>query len=393
MANISLNNRQPDNGRYYRGQLEYAIGVPFVDGNRLTILQNGVEIFPAMIDAIKRAQYSIDFETFVYWRGDIAERFADALASKAREGRVVRVLLDAYGAKRLAKHLVNKMEDAGVEVRWFRPLKTWRIWRVDKRTHRKIMVIDNATGFTGGVGIAEEWTGDARNPDEWRDTHLRMVGPAVRALKAAFLENWNEAGEWLWEESHDLSKPQGGGVPVQIVRAAATIGWNDMATLIRSLVSASTHSLSLVTAYFVPDPKLVDLICEAVERGVDVRMMIPGRYSDSILSQLAGQVSIDRLLEQGVKIWRYQKTMLHSKLVMVDNTLACVGSANLNHRSMGKDEECCAVILSPELTTQLEEQFSQDCENAQSLILSEWRARGALMRSKERLARFLVEQL
>lgn len=385
--------QHPGDSTDYRKPLEYAVGVPFVEGNRLTVLQNGVEIFPAMLEAINHARYSVDFETYVYWRGDIAERFAQALAEKAREGKIVRVLLDSFGAKRMSDTLIDKMRQAGVELRWFRPLATWRIWRSDKRTHRKILVIDDQVGFTGGVGIAEEWTGDARNPDEWRDTHLRIEGPAVPGLKAAFLENWNESGDWTWEGERQVSRPKIDGERVQIVRASATIGWTAMATLMHSLVSLSTRSLTLVTAYFVPDPRLVELICEAAGRGVDVRILIPGRYADSRLSQLAGHVSIDTLLACGTRIWLYQKTMLHSKLVMVDSTLSCVGSANLNHRSMGKDEECCAVISSSGLTRQLEEKFAVDCEAGEALTLSEWRARGGWLRIKERLARLLVEQL
>ncbi len=377
----------------YRERLEYAVGVPFVEGNRLTVLQNGVEIFPAMLDAINKAQHSIDFETYIYWKGDIAVRFAQALAEKAREGKTVRVLLDSFGAKKISDALIDRMQEAGVDVRWFRPLSHWRIWRHDKRTHRKILVVDNYLGFTGGVGIAEEWTGNARNKDEWRDTHLRIEGPAVPGLNAAFLENWNESGDWTWEGSRERPSSRTDGEPVQIVRASSTIGWTSMATLMHSLASLSTGSLTLVTSYFVPDPRLVELICDMAGRGVDVRILVPGQYSDSRLSQLAGHISIDRLLASGVRIWRYQKTMLHAKLVMVDSTLTCVGSANLNHRSMGKDEECCAVISSPELTRRLEERFELDCESAESLTLTEWRARGAWLRIKERLARLLVEQL
>lgn len=377
----------------YRAQLEYAVGVPFVEGNRLTVLQNGVEIFPAMLNAIEQAQQQVDFETYVYWRGDIAERFARALADKAREGKIVRVLLDSFGAKKMSDGLIDIMQEGGVEVRWFRPLGTWRLWRSDKRTHRKILIIDDCVGFTGGVGIAEEWTGDARNPDEWRDTHLRIEGPAVPGLKAAFLENWNESGDWTWEGKRDIPDARSDGESVQIVRASSTIGWTGMATLMHSLVSLSSQSLTLVTAYFVPDPRLVNLICAAAARGVSVRVLIPGRYCDTRLSQLAGQVSIDRLLDCGVSIWRYQTTMLHAKLVMIDSTLACVGSANLNHRSMGKDEECCAVIASPAVTRQLEDRFVTDCEGAEALALDEWRARGTWLRIQERLARLLVEQL
>lgn len=385
--------QQPANVEEYCQQLEYTVGIPFVEGNEITVLQNGDEIFPAMLDAIEQAEHSVDFETFVYWEGDIAREFARALARQAKRGVTVRVLLDSFGSKKMSQELVDMMLEAKVEVRWFRPLATWRVWRVDKRTHRKILVIDDRTGFTGGVGIAEEWTGDARNPDEWRDTHIRIVGNATRGLKAAFLDNWNEAGNWMWEGKREYQDHRCGDVAVQIVRASATIGWTDMSTLLRSLVSVSTRKLTIVTAYFVPDPKLADLICDAAERGVDVRILVPGHYTDSRLSQLAGHLSIERFLTCGVKMWKYQKTMLHAKLIMVDDIISCVGSANLNHRSMGKDEECCAVISSSDVTQQLEEKFEQDCLESERLILDKWKSRNLWLRIKERLARLIVEQL
>ncbi|TQV78809.1 cardiolipin synthase B [Exilibacterium tricleocarpae] len=378
---------------YYQVQLEYALGVPFIDGNRLKALQNGAEIFPAMLAAIAQAQDSVDFETFVYWQGDIARRFADALAAKAREGKTVRVLLDAFGAKTISVTLVEKMQSAGVEVRWFRPLATWRLWRNDKRTHRKILVIDDRIGFTGGVGIAEEWEGNASNPSEWRETHFKLDGPAVRGLKSAFLDNWNEAGDWTWDGQRTPTPAHPDGEPVQIVRASSTIGWTEMASLLRALVSVSRQSLTIVTAYFVPDAKLVDILCAAAQRGVEVRLLLPGKYIDKRLPQLAGQLSFERLLAGGVKIWIYQRTMLHAKLMTVDGTLACVGSANLNHRSLGKDEECCAVVLSPALAAELESDFIADCSHAEQLTLAAWKGRSTWLRAKERLARLLIEQL
>ena len=377
----------------YLDGLEYALGVPFVPGNRLTLLQNGNEIFPSMLGAIESAKHSVDFETFVYWRGDIAEQFARALALKASEGKTVRVLLDAYGARTIAEHLIELLVDAGVDLRWFRPLSTWRLWRIDKRSHRKILVVDDLVGFTGGVGIAQEWMGDARNPDEWRETHLRLDGPAVSGLKAAFLENWNESGSWTWQLPEAAPAEHADGDQVQIVRASATIGWTGMATLLHSLVSVSRESLTLVTAYFVPDPRLVDLLCDAAARGVHVRILLPGRYTDSRLSQLAGQLSLDALLECGVRVWLYDRTVLHAKLVAVDSSIVCVGSANINHRSMGKDEECCAVALSKILARQIEARFEMDCEHARSLVLGEWRRRSLWTRLKERSARLLVEHL
>lgn len=376
-----------------RDTLEYALGVPFSDGNLIQILRNGDEIFPEMLRAIASARTTIDFVTFVYWKGDIAVQFAEALAERARAGVVVRVLLDSFGAKAMDDRLIDEMDQAGAEVRWFRPLSTFRIWRSDKRTHRKLLICDNKCGFTGGVGIAEEWNGDARNPQEWRDTHVRVEGQALLGLRAAFLDNWNESGEWLYEKAPELKVQNVGDTPVQVVRASTTIGWTDIACLIRTLVAMSRKQLWITTAYFVPDMLLTRLLCDAVRRGVDVRILIPGKQTDSRLSQLAGQISYDALLDCGVRLFHYQQTLLHTKVLTVDGLVSCIGSANLNHRSLGKDEECCIVALSETVCATLDQHFAEDCKHADEIKSGEWPNRGALEKMKERGARLLVEQL
>ena len=376
-----------------RAQLENMLGSPFVDGNKVEVLQNGDEIFPAMIGAANDATESIDFLTFVYWKGAIAKTFAETLAERASAGVRVRVLLDAFGAHQMEDDLLTLLQDSRAEVRWFRPLSTWRVWRSDKRTHRKIMIVDNARGFTGGVGIAEEWSGDARGPGEWRDTHFSLEGPAVRSLNAAFVDNWNEAGDWTWDIVHEPPTKFDGGYAVQVVRASSTIGWSDTAALLRSMISVSRRTLTIVTPYFVPDAQLVALICAPAQRNVVVNLMFCGQYTDARLSQLAGQRAYEALLNSGVTLWRYQKTMLHAKLIIADGQFSCAGSANLNHRSMGKDEECCFVVISEDIARQLQQRFGEDCESSEKISLREWEGRGTVMRTKEWLANLLVEQL
>ena len=346
-----------------------------------------------MLDAIGAAERRIDFATFVYWTGDIARKFADALSGKARSGVQVRILLDAFGASKMDPALVKGMREAGAEVRWFRPLSTWRIWRSDKRTHRKLLICDESVGFTGGVGIAKEWEGDARNPGEWRDTHFALRGPVVTDLRAAFMDNWNEAGDWTFDSRVATPEKQEQNLSIQVVRGSTTIRWTDTATLLRSLVSLSTARLRITTAYFNPDRTLVDLFLEARARGVDVQILMPGKYCDSRLSQLSGHQHIERLLQAGVRMWRYQKTMLHAKVVTVDSRLAFGGSANLNFRSMGKDEECSIVVDSAEIADQLDAAFEQDTEAAEPLELERWRARPTRLRWMERCARVIAEQL
>src|SRR5690606_17200742 len=219
-SSVAIN--QSEGLAHYRRALEATLGIPFAEGNSIRVLRNGKEIFPALLEAIEQAEHTIDFLTYVYWTGDIAERFADALIRKARQGVDVDVILDAFGAKQMNRQLVQKMEQAGVTVCWFRPM-TWRLWRFDNRTHRKILVCDGAVGFTGGVGIAEEWEGDALNPSQWRDTHIRVEGPAVHGIHAAFLGNWSEMGRTVKLRDEAFPKLQGrGDAAVMSLRSVAS---------------------------------------------------------------------------------------------------------------------------------------------------------------------------
>lgn len=376
-----------------RQLLEQATGQPFTDGNHVQILQNGIEIFPAMLDAIHSAERRIDLATFVYWKGDIAQAFADVLSERARAGARVQVLLDSVGAKPMRRQLLEQMTRAGVQIRWFRPLGKLRPRRVDKRTHRKLLICDDTIGFTGGVGIADEWNGDARNPAEWRDVHVAIHGPAIIGLRAAFIDNWNEAGDWEFDDRVTCPAAGIGNVPVQVVRASTTLGWTDTANLLRALISLSKRQLRLVTAYFNPDSALVDLLLAAKKRGVDVRILVPGAHCDSRLSQLAGFENMEKLLEAGIRIWMYNRTMLHAKVMTVDSEVAMIGSANLNYRSMNKDEECCVVMLSGELAKSLDERFDDDCRQSVEQAVSDFKSRSAFLRLQERCARLIKEQL
>lgn len=364
----------PDEG-HIQARLEERLGVPFTQGNRVQALRNGVEIFPAMLQAIEEASHSVELETFIYWSGEVARRMAEALADAARRGVDVRVLLDAAGCLPMDDELRTVMTDAGVDVRMFGPLRPWRFWELDHRTHRKILVCDGKLGFTGGVGIAEEWEGDARSPEEWRETHFVLEGPAVQGLRGTFLEHWLAAGEEAddatarlpdWGGRTPSSDPQdghdgdGGEARVQVVASTAAGRWSTVQTLFRALVDEARHSLQITTAYFVPEPDVVDLLCQAAERGVEVDVLHPGPHIDHRVSQLAGEAVYPQLLDAGVRIWRYQKSMIHAKVLIVDGILSCIGSVNLNHRSAQKDDEVALNVLDRGLATHLSGHFHED---------------------------------
>ena len=371
-----------------RRALEGILGVPATEGNAIEVLRNGDEIFPAMLDAIRSAENTIDFLTFVYWSGEVGTEFAEALSQRARAGVRVRVLLDSWGAQPIDSDLVEDMEEAGVHVRWFRPISRFQPSKMNHRTHRKVMIVDEAVGFTGGVGIADEWGGNARNESEWRDTHFRVRGPSVDGLRAAFLDNWLEVDDELYDDDVDRfpEQPQAGSSVVQAVRGASETGWSDISTLFLALLQLAQERVRIVTAYFVPDTQLNDRLCAAAERGVRVEILLPGPHADKRFVQLAGESSFERLLECGVKIWNFQPSMLHAKIMTVDGVIANIGSSNLNARSTELDEEINLVAIDPELVRLLDEQFDEDIERSEAIDAGRWKRRSLPQRALERAA-------
>ena len=240
-----------------------------------------------------------------------------------------------------------------------------------------MLIVDEAVGFTGGVGIADEWNGDARNEHEWRDTHFRVRGPAVDGLRAAFLDNWLETDDVLFEPDVDRfpDQPHAGSTVVQSVRGASETGWSDISTLFLPLFQLAQERIRITTAYFVPDTELNDRMCAAAERGVEVQILLPGPHADKRFVQLAGESSYGRLLDCGVKIWHYQPSMLHAKVMTVDGVIANIGSANLNARSTELDEEVNLVALDPELVRVLDAQFDEDLERSEAIVKGRWEDR------------------
>jgi cardiolipin synthase A/B len=370
-----------------RRVLEGVIGVPATEGNRIDVLCNGDEIFPAMLDAIEQGRHTIDFLTFVYWEGEIGREFAHRLAERAAEGVRVRVLLDALGARTMERSLINLMSSKGVQIRWFRPLRRFWPSAINHRTHRKVLIVDEAVGFTGGVGIADEWKGDARDASEWRDTHFRVVGPAVDGLRAAFVDNWAETDDELFEEDVDRfpDQPKPGQSLVQCVRGASESGWSDMATLFRTLLQLAQHRIRITTPYFVPDADLGDRLCAAADRGVDVQVLLPGPVMDKRFVQVAAEGEYERLLEHRIAVWNFQPTMLHSKVMTVDGVVASVGSANFNPRSVTWDEEINVVAIDAELVSVLDSQFEADLERSVRIEPGRWRRRSVVQQAAERV--------
>jgi cardiolipin synthase len=364
---------------------EALTGAPISWGDDAELLVNGDQIFPAYLETIAAAQRTLCLTTYVYWRGEIAHEVAAAVCARARDGVEVNVIIDAVGGMRMDPALVERMEEAGVRVVRFRPPRAYAARRLTHRTHRKLLVADGEVGLTGGVGIAEEWTGDAQDPDHWRDTHVRVRGPVVRGLFGAFAENWLEAtGEVLAGDGYlpDIERSNGGG-PMMVVRSSAGVGDTNVEALYYLAIAAARETLDLTAAYFVPRPAFTDALCGAAERGVRVRVLVPGRHIDKAAVRVAGRAAYDQLVACGVLVYEYGATMLHAKSMTVDGAWASVGSVNFDNRSFQLNDEATLCVLSEEFAGRLTEQFERDLEASVRIEPERWSRRGPLQRAAE----------
>lgn len=367
-----------------RRRLERLIGVAATEGNAVVPLRNGDEIFAAMLAGIRSAEHTVDMMTFVYWKGDIAREFAQALADRARAGVRVRLLLDGFGSRLIEREQLEVMERAGVHVAWFRKPLYLSPLKQNHRCHRKVLVVDEETAFTGGVGIAEEWCGDARNEHEWRDTHVEVRGPAVDGIAAAFAQNWAECHDELFDDrDRFVEQRRHGDAVVQVVRGSASFGWQDMQTLIRVMLESAEERFRLATAYFSPDAYFVELLCATARRGVRVEILLPGPHTDKRVCRLAGQHFYEDLTACGVKIFQYQPTMMHAKVITVDHVAALIGSTNFNRRSLDHDEEVMLAVLDQDFTATLDEHFDQDVTVSDQIRPGRWKKRSVVQRVRE----------
>ncbi|GGX44187.1 phospholipase D-like domain-containing protein [Streptomyces fructofermentans] len=376
--------RSADRKQRFRRRLERMIGVAATEHNTLVPLRNGDEIFTSMLASIRAAEHTVDMMTFVYWRGAIARSFAVALADRARAGVRVRLLLDGFGSRLIERDLVTLMERAGVLVAWFRKPLSLSPLKQNHRCHRKALIVDETLAHTGGVGIAQEWCGDARSAAEWRETHVRVSGPAVDGIAAAFAQNWAECHPALFDDrDRFVGQPARGTSTVQVVRGSASVGWQDMKTLIRVMLESAQERVRLTTAYFAPDPYFVGLLGATARRGVEVEILLPGPHTDKRVCQLAGERLYSTLLDAGVRIWEYQPTMMHAKVITVDRVASLVGSVNFNRRSLDHDEEIMLAVLDEAFTATLDGHFDDDRSVSRRVDAARWNTRSVSQRLQE----------
>lgn len=369
-------------------------GAPLSEGNQVAILKNGVQIFPSMLAAIRAAKKTINLEFYIYWDGSVGRDFAEALAERARAGVEIKVILDAVGSAPMSRSLIDFLARNGVDLEWYHPLRWYTLSRLNHRTHRKVLVVDGEVGFTGGVGIADNWLGDADSKDHWRETVARVEGPVVAQMQFAFMDNWVKSrGELLTGLDYFPAIEPRGKHLTQVIKSSPSEGSSTAKLLyIISIVSA-IRSIYISSAYFVPDSDTIRALEGAVRRGVDVRVIAPGEYTDVPIARQASRLHYEGLLRRGIRIFEYQPTMMHAKTMVVDGIWTTVGSSNFDDRSFRLNDEVNVNVYDEPVAAQMEAIFFDDLAKSVEITSRKWLRRPVFDRLKESIAGVLKRQL
>jgi len=370
-----------------------ATGSPFIEGNTLELLNNGDAFYPPMLDAIKAARVSITIEAYIYWAGEIGRTFAEALAERAKGGCRVKILLDAIGSSNVGTEILEVLEGGGCQVAWYNPIRWYTIGRFNNRTHRKSLIVDGHVAFTGGAGIADHWRGNARGPHEWRDTQIRLEGPAVVPLQTGFAHNWQETtGELLSGGLYYPTIQPRGSLAVQTILSSPETGSSSVRTMYYLSIVGARDSIYIANPYFVPDPVAIETLIDARRRGVDVRIMVSGIRNDNWLARHNSVRLFGDLLAAGIEIQEFNRTMLHQKTMVVDRRWATIGTTNFDNRSFAHNEESNVCFFDRRLADQLYKTFLDDLSGSNRVTAEGWAKRGLWARVQEFLASFLQEQ-
>jgi cardiolipin synthase A/B len=380
-------------GQFVRS-IGHLLGPPIVAGNRVTALHNGDEIFPAMLEAIRGAETTITFETYIYWQGEIAREFSAALTERAKAGVKVHVLLDWLGSKKMDVALIERMKDAGVEVEHYHPLRWFNLDRINNRTHRKLLVVDGRIGFTGGVGIADEWSGKGDSPGHWRDTHYRIEGPVVADVQAAFMDNWLKTrSQVLHGEDYFPPLEEVGTVAAQMFKSSPREGGESVRLMYLLAIASAQKIIQIGNPYFVPDDLSIETLIAARRRGVKIELVLMGRETDTEFTRKASRSRWGRLLAAGVEIYEFQPTLYHNKLMVVDDCLVSVGSTNFDNRSFRLNDEANLNVLDTAFAQEQVGQFRRDKARSRQITLEAWHKRPRMEKVLEHGAGLFRSQL
>ncbi len=366
--------------------IEAHTDAPVTSGNRIDVLLNGDETFPVMLGEIRKAKSSITFAQYLYEDGSIARELAQAFAERCRAGVKTTILLDSHGSGKVPSEIIATMKDAGCNVEYFRRIEAdgiifpWKLLRYNYRSHRRVLVIDGRVGFTGGYGISEAWTGNGRIPEHWRDTNARIEGPVVRFLQTAFAESWLEAtGIAIGGDDYFPHLEPKGNLSAQIVKSSPTGGsFQNYMLFLLSINSAKT-SVLITNPYFIPDEVMTNALLKAVERGVRVVVLVPGK-SDSRFTYTASRSHYGKLLLGGVKVFEYQASLMHAKTIVADGVWATIGSTNFDNRSFALNQEINLTVYDKGTAQKLEKIFSDDLTYSKEITYEAWQSRGIFER-------------
>ena len=352
------------------------LGPSIVDGNTANELVNGDAIFPSMLKAIRGAKKTVLFETYIYWSGEIGDEFADALSERARNGVKVHVLLDWVGSGKIDDNVIDKMKQAGVQVEKYHPLRWYNLGRLNNRTHRKLLIVDGSVGFTGGVGIAPLWTGNAQDPDHWRDSHFRVEGPVVAQMQSVMLDNWVKTTGKVVHGVEYFPPPRPvGSQSAQVFASSPSGGSESMMMMYLLAITAAERTIDLSSAYFVPDDITRQALVDAIRRGVKVRIITPGEHMDAETVRRASRGLWGPLLEAGAQMYEYQPTMYHCKVMIVDGLMTSVGSTNFDMRSFRLNDEANLNVYDAGFAARQTQVFEADLKQSRKVTLQAWQSR------------------
>jgi len=402
IANLSLGNKEVDkplqrlfsvDSPQFQWVMGAALTPPMVGGNQVQALVNGSEIFPSMLEAIRSAQTSITLETYIYWSGSVGRDFTAALIDRSKQGVRIKVLLDWFGSS-LNEALLEQMRAGGVDIQLYNPPTWHNLHRMNHRTHRRLLVVDGRVGFIGGAGLGEKWSGDAQDPEHWRDSHFRVEGPVVTQLQAAFIDNWiATTGEVLHSLDYLPRVADSGNASAQLFTASPGGGSKSMQLMYLMAITSAARTIDLSAAYFVPDEVALKSLVAALQRGVRVRIILPGPHMDSRLVQHASRALWGDLLAHGAEIHEYQPTMFHCKVMVVDGLWVSVGSTNFDSRSFSINDEANLNVYDAAFATALTAIFEDDLRQSRRVLLAEWQDRSWWTRALDAAATLLEPQL
>jgi cardiolipin synthase len=371
-----------------------ATNTPIMPGNRIDILNNGDQFYPAMLEAIGQARRTITFEAYIFWAGEVGRKFAEAIAAKARSGVTVKILLDAVGSPNVGDEILGTLRGSGCQVRWYHPLRWYSINRVNNRTHRKSLVIDGRIGFTGGAGIADQWLGHAQDPEHWRDIQVRVEGPAVVPLQSGFAQNWLETtGELVSGDAYFPQPQPSGALMAQSVLSDPEKGSSAVRIMYYLSIVCARKSILIANSYFVPDREAIAILTDAKRRGVDVKIMVAGAHNDNQIARDNSVRLYGKLLEAGVEIYEYNPTMLHHKYMVCDGVWSTAGTTSFDNRSLGLNDESNVCAYDRDFAAQWAKIFADDLTSCRRVTLEEWRGRGAMTKLREMIASLLRDQV